>query len=78
MSGQWLHCDIDARSVRSRLQAIYQIPRKAGAEMRITKSEYDQLGGMKNPRLYRLFKASRCYYYASEGAHTWNDKGALR
>jgi len=46
--------------------------------MRITKSEYDQLGGMKNPRLYRLFKASRCYYYASEGAYTWNDKGALK
>jgi hypothetical protein len=36
--------------------------------MRITKSEYDRLGGMRNARLYRKEQGGRWYYHwASAG-----------
>lgn len=31
--------------------------------MRISKREYDELGGMRNPRLYRKQIGGRWYYY---------------
>ena len=32
-------------------------------DMRITKRQYDRLGGMRNARLYRNEKGGRWYYY---------------
>jgi hypothetical protein len=31
--------------------------------MRITKAEWVRLGGLRNPRLYRMNRGGRWYYY---------------
>lgn len=38
---------------------------------RITRAEYDRLGGMRNPRLYRAERSGRWAYFATEGAESW-------
>lgn len=77
MSYSWQVRFVDANYTRIKKDTTERIEIADGVIMgiengnRVTKKQWDRLGGLRNPHLYRKQSAGRWYYFATPEAVDW-------